>query len=384
MSYNNLFKILNDNLKLKSLITNMSSGYVDIPYIVSETLKVLEDGHPFEKIISDSNKIALCNMIDKYFLDCWELYIDDLDLDKLVTFGKIEVYKVNAANGLRYATTGEIAQGIKGLLGEYIYPIGEEDYKKLCLLQWTFNGKSYFFRQAGYQLTYDDAGKVRNSFYEMITMCAHELNDLFNWLVIRDQFEKDIKILTKMKKNKGYKYASYEPDEITEDITIKQLIVNINRVFPRNSSNKDYRKALALVISSNKGKRLEPLEIAFLRNVYDKHALDRGSNKTISDDTDVKLKEMCEEIDNNRYSGKIRTDHFAYKIIDTLRKANYTKCSTKQYNILLDAYNLINGKVKKDEEKKEETKVISELDIDTSLGAISNALGDGLFDEEDE
>ena len=218
MSYNNLFKILDDNLKLKSLITNMSSGYVDIPYIVSETLKVLEDGHPFEKIISDSNKIALCNMIDKYFLDCWELYIDDIDLDKLVTFGKIEVYKVNAANGLRYATTGEIAQGIKGLLGEYIYPIGEEDYKRLCLLQWTFTGKSYFFRQAGYQLTYDDAGKVRNSFYEMITMCAHELNDLFNWLVIREQFEKDIKILTKMKKNKGYKYASYEPDEITEDI----------------------------------------------------------------------------------------------------------------------------------------------------------------------
>jgi len=384
MSYNNVFKILDTNTKLKSLITNMASGYIDVPYIISETLKLLEDGSVFENIISDSNKVVLCNMISMYFNDCWEIYIDDIKLDKALKYGKIEVYKVNAANGLRYATVNEVAQGISELLSEYVYPAGEETYKKLCLLQWTFTGVSYFFRQAGYTLNYDDNGKVKNTFYEMILMSANEINDLFTWLSVRDEFDKAIKIIKKMEKNRGYKYAKYEKDEISEDITIKQLVLNIYRVFPRNSNDKNYRKALALVINANKGNKLSPTEVSFLRNVYKQYALSSG-NTSYKEDESNDIKDMCDTIENERYSGKIDANHFAYKIISTLKKSNYSKCSIKQYNILLDAYNLVTSDKEKDnKDVKAKTEVISETDIDTSLGILSNAIGDGIFEDEED
>ena len=134
MSYNKLFKLLEDNTRMTSFISNISSGYMEVPYIMSETLKILEDDNPFFGIISDSNKKSLCIMLDQYFTDCWGLFIEDLKLDKCLSYGKIEIYKIAAANGLRYATVNEVAQGIKGLIGEYIYPAGEEEYKKLCLL----------------------------------------------------------------------------------------------------------------------------------------------------------------------------------------------------------------------------------------------------------
>ena len=36
-------------------------------------------------------------------------------------------------------------------------------YSKICLLQWSFTGKSYYFRQAGYKLNYSEDGKVEVS-----------------------------------------------------------------------------------------------------------------------------------------------------------------------------------------------------------------------------
>ena len=81
MSYNKLFKLLENDTKLTSFITNISSGEIDVPYIMTETIKLLDDEHPFCNIISDSNKKALCIMLDQYFTDCWGLYIDDLGLD---------------------------------------------------------------------------------------------------------------------------------------------------------------------------------------------------------------------------------------------------------------------------------------------------------------
>ena len=82
MSYNKLFKLLEDNTRMTSFISNISSGYMEIPFIMSETLKILEDDNPFFGIISDSNKKSLCIMMDQYFTDCWGLFIEDLKLDK--------------------------------------------------------------------------------------------------------------------------------------------------------------------------------------------------------------------------------------------------------------------------------------------------------------
>lgn len=387
MSYNKLFKLLEDNTRMTSFISNISSGYMEIPFIMSETLKILEDDNPFFGIISDSNKKSLCIMMDQYFTDCWGLFIEDLKLDKCLKYGKIEIYKVEAVNGLRYATVNEVAQGIKGLIGEYIYPAGEEEYKKLCLLQWSFTGVSYYFRQAGYKLDYDNNGKVVNSFYEMIQMCAYQLKELFEWVSVKEHLDKALNRIKKMQRSKGYKYASYEKDEITEDITIKQLVMNIYKVFPRNSSNPEYRRALALSLKAYKNKQqLTPLEVSQLREIYEKHALDiNRSKQEASVNNDVK--EKCELLLAERFKGKINQKHFAYTIIETLKKNNYTSCSAKQYAIIDDAYKIItrtdNKKLNSETDTTPKTEVISDDDINESLASY-NLSGGELFDDGDD
>lgn len=388
MSYNKLFKLLEDNTRMTSFISNISSGYMEVPYIMSETLKILEDDNPFFGIISDSNKKSLCIMLDQYFTDCWGLFIEDLKLDKCLSYGKIEIYKIAAANGLRYATVNEVAQGIKGLIGEYIYPAGEEEYKKLCLLQWSFTGVSYYFRQAGYKLDYDSNGKVVNSFYEMIQMCAYQLKELFDWVSVKENLDKALNRIKKMQKSKGYKYASYEKDEITEDITIKQLVMNIYKVFPRNSSNPDYRKALALALKSYKGKQqLTPLEVSQLRDIYDKHALDINRDKKAAASVNTDVKEKCELLLAERFKGKINQKHFAYTIIETLKRNNYTSCSPKQYAVIEEAYMIVtkanNNDNKVENNTSAKTEVISDDDINESLASY-NLSGGELFDDGDD
>ena len=388
MSYNKLFKLLEDNTRMNSFISNISSGYMEVPYIMSETLKILEDDNPFFGIISDSNKKSLCIMLDQYFTDCWGLFIEDLKLDKCLSYGKIEIYKIAAANGLRYATVNEVAQGIKGLIGEYIYPAGEEEYKKLCLLQWSFTGVSYYFRQAGYKLDYDSNGKVVNSFYEMIQMCAYQLKELFDWVSVKENLDKALNRIKKMQKSKGYKYASYEKDEITEDITIKQLVMNIYKVFPRNSSNPDYRKALALALKSYKGKQqLTPLEVSQLRDIYDKHALDINRDKKAAASVNTDVKEKCELLLAERFKGKINQKHFAYTIIETLKRNNYTSCSPKQYAVIEEAYMIVtkanNNDNKVENNTSAKTEVISDDDINESLASY-NLSGGELFDDGDD
>ena len=388
MSYNKLFKLLEDNTRMTSFISNISSGYMEVPYIMSETLKILEDDNPFFGIISDSNKKSLCIMLDQYFTDCWGLFIEDLKIDKCLSYGKIEIYKIAAANGLRYATVNEVAQGIKGLIGEYIYPAGEEEYKKLCLLQWSFTGVSYYFRQAGYKLDYDSNGKVVNSFYEMIQMCAYQLKELFDWVSVKENLDKALNRIKKMQKSKGYKYASYEKDEITEDITIKQLVMNIYKVFPRNSSNPDYRKALALALKSYKGKQqLTPLEVSQLRDIYDKHALDINRDKKAAASVNTDVKEKCELLLAERFKGKINQKHFAYTIIETLKRNNYTSCSPKQYAVIEEAYMIVtkanNNDNKVENNTSAKTEVISDDDINESLASY-NLSGGELFDDGDD
>ena len=385
MGYTKLFDIIKDDIKLISFITNMSSGCVELPYIMEETLKLLEDDSLYCNIISDNNKRALAVMLSSYFDSCYEKYIKDLNLNKLLEYGRLEVYKVDAANGLRFATINEVEQGVEGLIPEYIYPAGEEAYKKLCLLQWTFSGISYFFRMAGYNLKYDTNGKVINTLYDMIQMSAYQIKELFSWVENTDTIDTAIKKIEKMKKNKGYKYASFEKDEIVEDISIKQLIHNIDKTFPRNSSNANYRKAISLVIKTNKNKKkLTPLEVAELRKIYHQHALERNNtqNNVIIEESIKQLKTECEKLLSERFSGKINSKHFAYTIIESLKKNNYMKCSAKQYAFISEALNIIN----KHNEDSNITKanVISEQEIDNSLASLSNAIGSGLFEDEED
>lgn len=380
MSYNKVFELIENDSRLKSFMTNVASGIFDMTYIMTETLKLLEDDSPFYNMISDSNKKALCIMLNQYFDSCYEIYMNNIKLDNILNYGKIEVYRIEARNGIRYATVKEVEQGVRGLIAENIYPAGEKEYKLLCLLQWTISGSSYYFRQAGYKLNYGSDGKPTNTFFEMIFNCAMQLKEMFDLCNDKKKVDKCIKIIKKMKQKHGYKYASYEKDEVTEDITIKQLVMNVYKIFPRNSSNPEYRKALALAIKSYKNnKKLTPLEVSRLREIYDKHALDLSSSRGHNNEVNSELKDKCEELLAKRYDGSINQNHFAFTIINSLRANNYTKCSPKQLAIVDEAYKQLNRDISGNDNSNN---IISEDEINSSLDIYGLGLTE-MFDEED-
>ena len=40
MSHTKLFSLLENDLKLQSLVKNLASGYIEVPYIIEQTLKI--------------------------------------------------------------------------------------------------------------------------------------------------------------------------------------------------------------------------------------------------------------------------------------------------------------------------------------------------------
>lgn len=389
MGYTGLLSKL-EQIELKNFITNMIACGDDLPYLMLESLKMLSDESTMFNIIKDSNKVALCNMIrDYFFSDCYVDYMNNVDYSKIIEYGKLIMYKVYAEDGLRNATVNEISQGVHNLTGEEVYQVEEKEYKLLCLLQWTLTGKSYIFRKAGYKLEYDDNGKPKTLFYDMVVMCANEIKELFSW-VHSDGFEVCVKRLKKLAKSRGYKYATYAKDEIIEDIPIKQLFINIKERFPRRSDDKDYRKALAIVLKTNI-KYAAPLDIAFLRNVYERFTIEQRGLNARQIEQISGLKQDCERLLKEQFSGKIKSDHYAYRIISTLKSTGYSRCSPKQLKIIEDAKRIIqrydeaeeidNDVLDRKGKAGNETRVISEDEIDISLAALSNAMGDGLFED---
>lgn len=384
MSHNKLFELLNNDVELTALLNSLEIGFDENPFIIDGVLKMLEDDNPFYDIITDGNKKALLKMLKMHTELCIDAYFGDIKKIKdIIKMGKIDVYKLNAADGFRDATEKEVEQGVKGLIREYIYPAGEQEFKYLSLILWTFYGYGYYYRSAGYELEYTEDGKIATSLYEMIHTASLDIKKAMEWFG-GEKREKAVNKLKKYKRNKGYKYASYASDEVVEDITVKQLLCNIKRIFPRKSENKNYRKALALSIKGTGGIKLSPYEISWLREVYDKYALDSSMKGLTHDkEQDTDLKEKCELILKERHNGKIDKTHFVYVIIPTLKRMNYTKCSAKQYKFIEDAYNLITS-TQEVESRAEDFEVIAESDIDISLQNLSNAIGDGLFDDIDD
>lgn len=378
MSIDNTLKLIDDNKRLCTSIKNIYELPYEIPYLMDEVLKLLDDDC-MDKSVTDKDKVSMCYMLDMYFGTCYHEFNADLKLDKLLNYGKIEIYKVEAVNGIRYATEKEVLHGVKGLIPENIYPAGEDTFKLLCLLQWTFCGRSYYLRNAGYKLNYDTNGKVLKSSVEMFNMCALQLKELIDWLKNRDKLEKAIRIISKVKKAGGYKYASYESDEIEETVTVKQLIYNIVNTFPRESSNPEYRRALALALSKHRGNKvLTPYELSQLRRIYENYALDKDRAKLIEKSSSGqrdKLKEECETILRNR--DKLNPKDFVFKIIETLTRYGYSRCSPKQHKFIEEALDKINNT---DTETKSKTEVISDDDIDASLEDMYDALNSGMFE----
>ena len=348
----------------------------DVPYICKEIAKLLDDNGCYY-MISDEYKVNL-SQLARVSLD--KLFDPDgskIVLDKVIPYGKIETYKVSAAYGLRPATENEVKNGVEALIPEYVYPAGQETYEMLCLMYWALTGRSWYFRQAGYELSYNKTtGKVENTIVEMVDACILKFIEMLKFVSDYDKYEKAIKIIKKSKRN-GFKYADYAKDEIKEEISVKQLVKNIDEKFPRKSENKDFRRAIALVIKTNvKNERLTPMEIAEMRRIYRVFTSDRKNyeKKKVNEAT----KEQCEIILKNK--ALLGVDHFVYKIIGTFQKHNYiVQPSEKQQKFIDEALE----KIEAEQMKQNTTGIITEDDIDKDLETSEKSVNDTETEKSD-
>ena len=75
--------------------------------------------------------------------------------------------------------------------------------------------------------------------------------------------------------------------------------------------------------------------------------------------------------------------HFAFRIIETISKQNYKRCSEKQYNIIKDALNLVEKEKKAREEQAEKEKAEAESAVHLdSVVDIMDSLGSGSLLED--
>ena len=333
MGYDSIMALMKKSDKCKAedinVIDNLASGKFDVPYIIDETMMLLDDSYQLYNMIPDVNKIALCKMIKRYTDNCLKLFMEgENKLAELCKYGKLIDYRVVTAEGERKATEKEVEAGVEQLIGKEVYPVGEEIYKKLCLLTWTIEGNIKWYKLAGYTVEYSN-NDVKTTFLEMIMQSANELNEAMKWCGT-DEYNKAERILNKTKKKKGIGLLGYAKDEIKEDISVNQLTRNIVKIFPRSSSNKDYRKALALALKATKNNvRLHPLEITYLRKQYKAYALDKSyrDNERHENESNKneELEAKCEELLRERYKGVVDSNDFAFKIIETVKKSGYTR-----------------------------------------------------------
>lgn len=381
MSFNKLFKTITDS-GLQQFVESMESNRDSVPYLIRSILDLLCDKSLYYGAITDENKLAFVYLMRLYYNTCFSIYLDNINFSNILKYGKIEIYKVEAANGLRYATVKEVENGVEGLIAEYIYPGGKTEFQHLALLGWTFTGEHRAIRSFGYKLKYNNDSDVVTSDLEIILNNADALKAMMDWVADGDKMNKSIRCINKMKRNNGYKYATCEKDEIVENISIKQLLKIIEQMFPRNSKDKEYRKALAMVVKTHTAnRRLTPLEISELRRIYKKFAMETKSAQPENSDKNNKIRKQCEEILAARDKGILDGSMFVFKIISTLESNNYSRCSIKQYSFIEDAYNKIANEAV--EENNTQSEIISETDIDNSLASLSNAMGSGLFFEEE-
>ena len=368
------YDIIYDNLKdlagILRLVVMLSSDE-KTEYIIRESLFWLSDSSP----LSVEQKSGLLKMLNMYYKYCYDS--DIATKYKLLQYGKIEVYKVSSTNGLRSATKSEIEQGVRGIIPEYIYPVEQSTYELLALYYWTVTGISYYYKQSGLSISYDKDGKVKETYYELVNNSSGKLLEMMKLVGDTSRTSKIVKILGKYKKNKGYTYSSFEPDEIHEDISPKQIIYNIDTMFPRGSNNNNYRKALSIVIKIKNGYKPTPYEISTLREIYDEFSKSNGDRIKYTE-TDENLKKECEAIIKARNDGKINPAKYVFKIIESLSKYQYTKCSDKQYAIIKEALDII-GYFNTEVEDTSDNIVISDTEIDNSIDMISAALSDDIF-----
>lgn len=379
-----------------NILSNVLVDSVPKTDLMVNILEILDETGPYSGVLSEHNRSALLRLLLRYVDSCWPVYLEGVKIDNLFPYMQTTVYHVNAADGYRVATINEVANGVSSLVGEVTDNIPEKDQRLLKLLQWTFDGSWRTFKSAGYDIKFNSDRTVATTYMQMLGQAGKELNDLVDYMDDGKQFDYCLTTLRNVKRAGKYKYPQYAPDEIKVDVSLKQLIFMLKQQLPKGSSNPDIRRAWYLVLhtySDSKGqKNPNPSDVAFLRNVYTelttKGSSFSGNIKQDDEDRRLeqqKLKDKCDRLLAGRDNHLIKSNHFAFKIIETLQRIEYSRVSIKQMTILEDALKELDVNSRAKENVSKSFSNIVDVDTASSSDEIPNVfdvasmLGDGLI-----
>lgn len=371
-----------DEQLLKFLEAAKGEGYSDF-WLVQQALFLLDDSRR-DMEISDNNLLGLMKMLKSCMQDCvmpYKAYGDELN--KRLKDCLTDIYYIEAANGLRVATVGEVEAGVIGLKAKKRFNIPEEDYKKVCLLLWMAAGKTWLLWKIGYSDIKDDTHP-----YSKIAKTANELVQLFSWIETGGSFDDILDKMKKASKYKKYTYPEYAMDEVTEDLSVNALIAKILAVFIQGCADNDFRRAIALSVKGKENpKILTPGEISFLRSTYDRYQLESKTGQIKLSDAGKErverielIKDKCESLKKAAEDKLIDKKAFVFKIIDTLESCNYRYCSSKQEKLLDEAINEVKES-QKTVSAKDKPIVVSEFDIDALTSPITDGSVDSIFSD---
>lgn len=386
MTFNKIYEIIENNMENPDEVKKLIEGFEGNAlggYIARETIEMISDQHYRAYCISNENMLALAYMLKKYFDTCWKKVDSVKELEKYWKASRVMMYKVEVDGEIRYATQGEIKQGIENLIGEYNYPIGIEKFIYLCVMMWMFTGECKYLTVAGVKLNYSEEEKrYVNTLLEKIFAVASAMNKLFEW-VGSDEFDDDIQVL-KDKARLKFKYATYASNEIVENIDIKQIAFDFVNKSSRNISKEVSRAYILCNKYIKNNMELEPLEKSFIRKQY--RVLISSKNDSLvskeQEENENTIKEMCNDLLNGRACGRIPANEFAFKIIQTISSTGYNKVSPKQCSVIMKAHDKYIGKCKdnSNNDSSASNEIAVTTEEDTMLIDMSDMLGSGDLD----
>ena len=376
MSYDGVNKLIESDEKLHKFMIGTEGSVLRLPVLITETLEMLADDSPLRSVITDANKVALCTMCRSVHtkLASITMFDDDKKIKTLCGYSKKDIYYIEALNGNRIATKREVEDGVEGLYAKPTYVAGEKAADMLHVIMWIISGDAiYLYRNGDTNIQFGEDGKVSTPVYTLIYRYAEKITQATEYYD-SDEYKKAVKIIQKFQKTASKLYKDIESDEVTAPISKEQLVKDILDRFPRGSSNINYRKAVSLALAYERNTRwVTPAGIAFMREQHRLYGETLGDYES-TDSTSDRIEEMCNELERLRYSKMIDPNHFVYKIIATIKKKRYKNVSSKQKDIIIEAYNKVKGKDENDDATSIDEIDKTENEEDQGYGGISNIL----------
>lgn len=395
---NSLLQSDDDKTKIAELQFNMMPKC----HLVNSLSFLLSDQNPLINTIKEANKRSLLNMAHEYSRVAFGIYSEiesgDLNIQTLLDYYKRPIYYVKTIDGYRVATEDEVEAGILELEDIPQYAVDREVYEKLITFMWTLTGFAKYYKELGYTLTYTDSGERIESDYDMIVQAGQNIKDLVDWLDNPSEFDVAIRQLKASKKAGKYRYPKMAVDEITPDTSIKQIIFNLNKEMPYRVFG-ELAKAKNILYKMKKTPRYKMTteEKILLRRAYYNmtHPEAKAEVAQAESERQVLIRDKCKVILDGKATGLIPQNHFAFKIIGTLKTNNFKFCSKKQETILDDAITKIklnankrdemiklNQTLMNNDESSKDTDSSEKAESSSGMGLVnlSDILGSGMME----